>query len=87
MNKKQNKTKQRHKRRNNGNQKYQIMISNYNFEYPVTSKFTVFYHVIITDNLQNLRFYERSSKNIDENMFCTKTKLLKQQTVLSLSLF
>ena len=59
----------------------------YNFKYLVISKFTVFQDVIITDNLQNLRFYQRSSKNMNQNMFCTKSRLLTQKTVLKVLLF
>ena len=43
--------------------------------------------MIITDNLQNLRFYQRYSKNMNQNIFCTKSKLLTQKTVLKVSLF
>ena len=39
-----------------------VIISNDNFKYRVISKFTVFKDLIITDNLQNLRSYQRSSK-------------------------
>ena len=35
--------------------------------------------VIKTDNLKNRRFYQRSSKNMNQNMFCTKSKLLTQK--------
>ena len=42
--------------------------------------FTVFEHVIIPDNIQNLKFYQGSSKNMNDNMmFCTKNKLLTQK--------
>ena len=51
--------------------------------YPVISKFTVFLHVIITDNLQNLRCYQHFSKNMNQNMFCTKSTVLTQKSVLS----
>ena len=38
---------------------------------------------IINDNLQNLKFYQRSSKNMTQNMmFCTKLKLLTPQKKL-----
>ena len=33
--------------------------------------------IILT--LQNLRFYQRSSKNMNNNMFCTKIKHLTQE--------
>ena len=33
-------------------------------------------------NLQNLRFYQRSSKNMNNNMFCTKIKLLAQESFI-----
>ena len=49
--------------------------------------FTVFELVIITDNLQKLRFYQRSSKTMNDNiMFRTKFKILRQKTVLKLLL-
>ena len=38
--------------------------------------------VIITNNLQNLRFYQHSSKNMNENMFCTEIKLLLQKNCI-----
>ena len=40
--KKENKNKNKHKPKNKGNQKYQVIISNYDFKYPAISKFTVF---------------------------------------------
>ena len=65
-----------------------LQISNYNLKYPVIINFTVFEHVIIPDNIQNLKFYQGSSKNMNDNMmFCTKNKLLTQKTVLKASLF
>ena len=42
QNKNKKKTKKRHKQQDNRNQKYQVIISNYNFRYPVIYKFTVF---------------------------------------------
>ena len=33
-------------------------------------------------NLQNLRFYQRSSKNMNNNMFCTNIKLLTQESFI-----
>ena len=33
------------------------------------------------------RFYQCSSKNINQNMFCTKSRLLTQKTVIKVSLF
>ena len=33
-------------------------------------------------NLQNLRFYQRSSKNMNNNMFCTKIKLLTHESFI-----
>ena len=85
--KKKTKTKKQHKTHDNGNQKYPIIISNYHLRYPVTSYFTVFQYVIITDNLQNLRFYQRFSKNSNDNMmFCTKNKLLTRKTAHTISL-
>ena len=57
-----------------------LQISNYNLKYPVIINFTVFEHVIISDNIQNLKFYQGSSKNMNDNMmFCTKNKLLTQK--------
>ena len=51
-------------------------------------KLLFFKHVIITDNLQNLRFYQGSSKTMNYNvMFCTKIKLFTGKTVLKVSLF
>ena len=42
----------------------------------------------MTDNLQNLRFYQRSSKkNMNQNMFITSSRFLTQKTVLQISLF
>ena len=42
----------------------------------------------IADNLQNLRFYQRSSATIiDHTMFRTKIRLPTQKTVLNVSLF
>ena len=76
-----------HKRQDKGNQKYQVVIFNYIFKYPVISKFTVFKDVIITDNLQNLQFYQCSSKNMNQNMFRTKSRLLTQKAALKVSLF
>ena len=35
-----------------------------------------FKDVTITDNLQNLRFNQHSPKNMNQNMFCTESKLL-----------
>ena len=75
----------KHKLQENGNQKYQVIISNYEFKYPFISKFTFF--LTITDNLQNLRFCQRSSRNTNQNMFCTKSKLLTQKAVLKVLLF
>ena len=46
-----------------------------------------FKDLIITDNLQNLRFYQRSSKKLNQNMFCTESRLLTQKTVLKALLF
>ena len=44
--------------------------------------------VVITDNLQNIRFYQRSSKTMNDNtMFRTKINLLTRKTVLKVSLF
>ena len=41
------------------------------------SKFTKFFKdVTITDNLQNLRFNQHSPKNMNQNMFCTESKML-----------
>ena len=85
INKRNKKKKKRNKRQDNGNQEYQVIISNYNFKYPDISN--CFYYVIITNNLQNLRFYQCSLKNVNEIMFCTKTKLLTQKTVLKVILF
>ena len=44
------------------------------------SKFAVFSDIIITDSLQNLRFYQRSSKNANQKMLCTKNELLTNCT-------
>ena len=41
----------------------------------------------MTDNLKNLRFYQRSSKNMDQNIFCIKSRLLTKTAVLKVSLF
>ena len=41
----------------------------------------------MSNNLQNLRFYQRSSKNMNQNMFYTKKWLLTQINVLQVSLF
>ena len=42
----------------------------------------------MTDNLQKLKFYQRSSKNMKDNiMFHTKVKILTQKTVLKVSSF
>ena len=51
------------------------------------SRLSVSYDYVVTDNLQNLRFYQLSSKNMNANMFCTKSKLLTPKTVLKVSLF
>ena len=61
--------------------------TNYNFSYPFISNFTV---LIITDNLQKLRFEQCSSNIMNDNMsrmFCTNIKLLKRKTVLKLHYF
>ena len=40
----------------------------------------------MTDNLQKLRFYQRSSKTMNDNiMFHTKVKILTQKNVLKVS--
>ena len=40
----------------------------------------------MTDNLQKLRFYQRSSKTMNDNiMFHIKVKILAQKTVLKVS--
>ena len=42
----------------------------------------------MTNNLQKLRFYQRSSKTMNDNvMFRTESKILTQKTVLKVSLF
>ena len=73
-------SKVKHKRQKNAHtSNNQVIIFSDNFKYPVISKITVFCDVILTDNLQNLRFYERSPKNMNQKMFCTKSKLLTQK--------
>ena len=75
---------------------YQICVSNiYTYiQYPIIILNIQLYLnllflrcIIKTNSLQNLRFYQRSSKNMNQNMFCTKSRLLTQETVLKLSLF
>ena len=70
----------KHKRQKNAHtSNNQVKIFSDNFKCPVISKITVFCDVMLTDNLQNLRFYERSPKNMNQKMFCTKSKLLTQK--------
>ena len=81
------KKKHTHKRQDNRDLKYQVIISNYNFMYAVISKFTFFKDVIITIIYKTKDFTNVLQKNKNQNMFCTKSRLLTQKTVLKVSLF
>ena len=77
----------KHNKQDNRNWKYPIIISKIWFE--IYSYIQFYYlNVVITDNLQNLKFYQRSWKIVNDNMmFCTKIKLLARKIVLKAPLF
>ena len=57
-------------------------------KYPVTSNYTVFYHVVVTNNFQNLKFYQRSLKTvIDEMIFALKLSFLHKKLYSSFHYF